>query len=272
MLSEALSYIFAKCQRKYRRLGYLKEAIAIEARHKRCKSAWADHLKKSQQEIINAVRKTKGRKRIVILGAGSGYDIPLKFLLSEFKEIHLVDVIFLGSIIKRAQKYPQIKLLERDVTGTIDYLFESGEAINLEKLNLTPPIDVLCGADLVISCNLMSQLPFNIRNKIQGLEGETSSEAIDLFCRSLILSHLNWLESCKATVLLLTDLEQHFVPRDHSKKKTDRENALFGLVIDKADQYWIWDIAPCPEVDKNYSLVHLVGSFYLQKKDKFQIR
>ncbi len=105
MLSEALTYIFAKCQNKFKRLGYLHEAIAIDARRKRCQSAWSTHLKHSQETIIKAVERTSGRTRIVLLGAGAGYDIPLEYLLSNYSEIHLVDVVFLNSIRKLTKKY-----------------------------------------------------------------------------------------------------------------------------------------------------------------------
>ncbi len=272
MLSEAFTYIFAKCQNKFKRLGYLHEAIAIDSRRKRCRSAWSDHLQNSQQEIIKAVEKTEDRNRIVILGAGAGYDVPLEFLLSKYKKIHLVDVVFLRPILKLAKTHSQITLVEIDTTGVINQLPGGKAPIDVAQLSSTPPKEVLAEADLIISCNLMSQLPINIKRKLIALGADEDSKEVEFFCRSIITSHLNWLEDCDAPVLLLTDLEQHLVPKDQTGEKTVKENALLGVVFNNVEHSWLWNIAPRPEVDKYYSLKHLVGSFYLQKNEKFNVK
>ncbi|MEH6632199.1 MAG: hypothetical protein V7776_15370 [Halopseudomonas aestusnigri] len=273
MLSEAFTYVFAKCQNKFKRLGYLHEAIAIDSRRRRCRSAWTDHLQNSQKAIIKAVEKAENRNRIVILGAGAGYDVPLEFLLTKFKEIHLVDVVFLRPILKLAKTHSQITLVEIDTTGVINQLPGGKKGpIIISQLSPAPPREVLTGADLVISCNLMSQLPINIKNKLVTLGAVEDSKEVELFCRSILTSHLSWLEDCDAPVLLLADLEQHFVPKNQMNEKPIKENALLGVVFDNVDQSWLWNIAPCPEVDKDYSLKHLVGSFYLQKNEKFIVK
>ncbi|OUS14369.1 hypothetical protein A9Q97_04015 [Rhodospirillales bacterium 47_12_T64] len=272
MLSEALTYIFAKSQNKFKSLGYLREAIAIEARHKRCHSAWSEHLKQSQQRITEAVEKTEGRNRIVLLGAGAGHDIPLDYLLSEFEEIHLVDVIFLKSIREKAKQSPAIKLIESDVTGIINPLFEDKNRINVTDLNLCPPDELLIGADLVVSCNLLSQLPINIKNRLVALGENEDSKELGGFCRSIINSHLKWLESCDASILLISDFERHLVPQDGAKGKIVKSNALFGISFLMPDHLWVWDIAPRPEIDRMFSLKHLVGSIYLQEKEAFKFK
>ena len=277
MLSEALTYLFAKCQNKFKSLGYLNEAIAIESRYKRCRKDWSEHLKNSQQAIIKAVEKTKGRKRVVILGAGAGHDIPFEYLLSEFEEIHLVDVVFLRTIRTKAKNNSKIKIVESDVTGIINPLVEDKEFIREWKRNsipprIPPPDEVLIGADLVVSCNILSQLPINIKKRLVTLGEDEDSKKLEQFCHSIIKSHLDWLANCDAAILLITDIERHLIPKDKAKREVIKESALFGISLKMPDLMWIWNIAPRPEVDRFYALKHLVGSFYLREKENFNSR
>jgi len=44
MLTEWLTYIAADCTPPARKLGYLRESIAIRSRYRRCRTAWQPHL------------------------------------------------------------------------------------------------------------------------------------------------------------------------------------------------------------------------------------
>ena len=44
MLKELTDYIATPCLPQFRRLGYLKEAVSIMARYRRCRKAWQPHL------------------------------------------------------------------------------------------------------------------------------------------------------------------------------------------------------------------------------------
>ncbi len=51
MLAEWLRHLTTPCPPKLKRMGYLKELISIDARHKRCFEPWAPHLKHCKQVI-----------------------------------------------------------------------------------------------------------------------------------------------------------------------------------------------------------------------------
>jgi hypothetical protein len=53
MLAEWWSYLTTPCSPEARRMGYLRESIAIRARHRRCRHAWAPHLAKTRQGLVS---------------------------------------------------------------------------------------------------------------------------------------------------------------------------------------------------------------------------
>ena len=77
MILELLEYLTTDCPRYARRLGYLKEAIAIRARQARLKSAWAPHLENSKDVIREAMDRCGRRRTALVLGSGLLLDIPL---------------------------------------------------------------------------------------------------------------------------------------------------------------------------------------------------
>ena len=82
MLTEALLYLITPCASWSRRAGYLRESIAIGARHSRLKTDWAEHLANTRQAIIDAAGHCPRKRRAVILGSGHGFDLPFEELVS----------------------------------------------------------------------------------------------------------------------------------------------------------------------------------------------
>ncbi|WP_120495997.1 hypothetical protein [Kiloniella sp. EL199] len=271
MLSEAFSFLFAKCEGKFKRFGYLHEAIAIDARHRRCQSAWKSHLENTRSEIFSAISKASKHKKVIILGAGAGYDVPLDDLERQFESVVLVDVVFLKSIRKKAQTSSRITLVEVDLTGLITSLEPLNPGFDVKEIRSIPPGDLLKDADLVISCNVLSQLPINIQNWLIKAGVDEDDDELKSCCRKIVTDHLRWLERSNAPVLLITDLERHVSAVEEPEGTGIRDNALYGLEFNNLDQTWIWNIAPSPEIDKNYNLTHLVGSVYLEPEELFDI-
>ena len=266
MLREAFEYFFTECRKDFKRLGYLHEAIAIDARYRRCQKSWHEHLSKTKLEIQKAVEATEGRQRIVILGAGSAHDIPLDYLLREFRQVVLVDVVFLKPLRKLAEKTSNLNLVEEDVTGLANRITSLKLGVKRDQFPLPrPPEKLLVPTDLVISCNLLSQLPIQIRNHLAGEAGEQENPALDDYCRQIITSHLDWLPCFNASVLLVTDLERLLFPVNKQKNQVVRDNALYYIELTSQGVQWIWDIAPRPEIDPDYDLKHLVGSFFFPR-------
>jgi len=271
MLSEAFSFLFAKCESKFRRFGYLHEAIAIDARFQRCRSAWNSHLENTRSEISDAVSKVSERKKVIVLGAGAGYDVPLEYLEHQFESVVLVDVVFLKSIRKKVKKSPRVSLVEADLTGLVTFLENLKPGFDVKQIRSNPPVDLLKDADLVISCNILSQLPINIQNGLIKVGIDEDNDELKSCCRKIITDHLKWLEYSNVPVLLITDLERQLSVVKELDEKGISDNALYGLEFNRLDKTWVWNIAPSPEIDKNYDLQHLVGSVYLGRKDVFDI-
>ncbi|KKJ77461.1 hypothetical protein WH95_07105 [Kiloniella litopenaei] len=271
MLSEAFSFLFAKCESKFRRFGYLHEAIAIDARYRRCRLAWSSHLENTRAEISSAILNVSQHKKVVILGAGAGYDIPLEDLERHFETIVLVDVVFLSSIRKKAKNSSQILLVEADLTGLVSFFENVSPDFDLNSIQTQPPVGLLSGADLVISCNVLSQLPIAIQNWLINAGFDEDSLELKRCCHKIILDHLRWLEGSDSAVLLITDLERRILSVKETTESEIRDNALFGLKFNKLDNSWIWDIAPSPEIDKEYHLKHLVGSVFLDRNGVFDV-
>ncbi|KLN61114.1 hypothetical protein WH96_08060 [Kiloniella spongiae] len=271
MLSEAFSFLFAKCENKFRRFGYLHEAIAIDARFQRCQSAWASHLENTRSEISSAICKLSKHKKVIVLGAGAGHDIPLNNLERQFEMVVLVDVVFLKSIRQKARRSSSIFLVEADLTGLVTSVEQLKPGFDVSEVRSNPPADLLKDADLVISCNVLSQLPINIQNWLIKSGIDEDSDKLKICCRNIVIDHLTWLEGCEAPVLLITDLDRQLSAVSEPGKEDLRDNALYGLKFNKLDKSWIWNIAPSPEIDKNYNLKHLVGSVYLNREEFFDI-
>lgn len=66
MLLEFLEYLTTDCPPYARRLGYLKEAIAIKARYRRHCEAWGPHLARSRAVVNRAVGACDGRQTAIV--------------------------------------------------------------------------------------------------------------------------------------------------------------------------------------------------------------
>ena len=84
MLLEALTYLVTPCPPIAWRLGFSRELVSIISRHGRCHKAWAPHLENSRNVVRRAIKEAKNRRRVVVLGAGLGYDLPLADLAEAY--------------------------------------------------------------------------------------------------------------------------------------------------------------------------------------------
>jgi hypothetical protein len=93
MILEALTHLMTPAPRYVKKMGYLKEAVAIEARVKRCQSAWQPHLDQCKSLIINEAKKLPAGSQIMILGSGGFHDVPIRRLLDLKHQITCIDII-----------------------------------------------------------------------------------------------------------------------------------------------------------------------------------
>lgn len=235
MISEWLTSLFTPCQAHVRRMGYLREAIALSARYKRCARAWQPHLENSQNLIRDAMADCPGTNRAVVLGSGLLAEIPLAEMARRFDEVVLVDILHLRAARRQAALFANVRVVDEDVTGIVHRVTK---AEPLPEPTVYGPA-VADHADFVVSVGLASQLPLL---PVEYAERGASESAA--FAAAVIQAHMDWLQSLSATVCLIADTERVFLEQG---AVASSEDALAGVVVPSLPQTWWWDIAPAPE-------------------------
>ncbi len=181
MLTEALLYLVTPCPGWARQGGYLRESIAIGARHGRHKKDWADHLTNTKNAVLHAAGLCAKKRRAIVLGSGHGFDLPLESLASTFARIDLVDTVHPLTARIRARRHRRVSLIEADVTG-------------VDGPRPAFPADT----DLIISLNLVSQLgvaPGIDAAERANLRRRHMTETLSLGCVSCIIGDIERRES-----------------------------------------------------------------------------
>lgn len=248
MLAEWLQYLTTPCPRHLRRLGYLKQMIGMQARHKRCRDAWGPHLRHTREMILAATETCSGRATAVILGSGMLLDVPVRELSAAFDEVVLVDILHMPQARREAATLANVRLDTRDITGVARAL-SRGETPLPDAAD--PGADLGAdGADLVVSCNILSQL------------GVLPEQVYPGISAALMKAHLDALAGYRGTVCLITETAHRLMDGGVEIESSD---PLQGAVIPEVLKYirrkWDWDFAPRPERHPRYDLVHAVESF-----------
>ena len=154
MLIEAIHYLTTPASRAQRRLGYLSESVRLLSRSRRCRLAWADHLAAARSAIMQSCADLVRRRTAVILGSGLLDDVPLSYLAERFERVILVDMIHPWPARWMARRHANVSLQIVDLSGCANWLRGEGER-HADPLAVFNSDDV----DLVVSANLLSQLP-----------------------------------------------------------------------------------------------------------------
>lgn len=241
MLYEALTWLVTPCPRDAR--GHLVKAIALEARWRRCRQAWREHIVACHAVIADAVAQTPASGRVTVLGSGILAEIPLDLLTDAFAEVLLVDRIHLPQVRWRARRHPRIRFITADL------------------LTLRPdaaagcPLSASLRADLVISANLLSQLPLLPLADLA--RRGVSAPLCRAFGQDILIRHLAALPTLAAVSCLITDTERQFCD---GSRILAREDALLGIPLPPADWTWNWTLAPRPEASPQHDQVHRMAA------------
>lgn len=249
MILEALSHLMTPAPRYVKKMGFLKEAIAIEARVKRCQSAWQPHLDQCKSLIMTEVKQLQEDSQIMILGSGGFHDVPIRRLLALKHQITCVDIIHLP---KTKKQFPDVTFEERDVTGLNENIFN---AIN-SGTSFEPATQWFLSQkpDLIISLNLLSQLPL----KMNDYAKTHNYKLDDAFEQRVIKDHITWLKKQNTNVLLISDISRNYI---ESNAILETVASLPDLDLPDPFETWVWDIAPKGEADRNISIIHNVGAW-----------
>lgn len=252
MLREALQYLITPCAPVYRKMGYLKELIAIEARYRRTGKYWKQHQQKTSDYILRHIHGESKPERVVVLGAGLLLDIPFRELSRRCEQLVLVDVVFSRKVRSLARKHGNIYLLEHDVTGLAN---EMGRIKNAElpEPACSLPYD-LGSKDYLLSINILSQLPLiPLKFAHRYIPDEA---ALDKWAGDIVRAHLDGLREQHTNVLLVTDIHHRLTNREGAV--VEEYDCLFGNTLTGEEECWNWEYAPEGELIKGHTMDSLV--------------
>lgn len=253
MILEWLHHLLTPCPRHLRGMGYLREIIAMEARYARNREAWTMHLAECKALIREAAEACPAHGKATIYGSGLLLDVPLAELAGRFREVVLVDILHLPAVRRAARAWPNLRLVDADVSGVVAEVHAGG--LPIPDLPALPEGD----ADLVVSLNILSQLPLI---PSWWAEKRHPKEKVEAFCRSVVEHHLALLRGCPGMVCLISEVEDLYC---EGPEVRDRDPALWGVALPEGGREWTWDIAPRPELSPDYDFRLRVRGLVLEK-------
>ena len=252
VIAEALHWALTPAPDWARRAGYLKEIIAIRARHRRWRRQWVPHLQASREAIRTAMAQCKRRRHAMVYGSGSLLDVPLAELAAAFDTVTLVDAAHLWPTRFEVRRFRNVRLAERDISGVVVGLLEGiskgSETLPVPRVNLPQDIDTV---DFVVSSNILSQLslaPLRFLTKYL----PPTSEETESFSRAILEAHLDHLDRFAGVRCLITDTVQDLVDSDGAVQKNSLQ--LPGIILPSHDAAWWWDVAPLGEISPHFAV------------------
>lgn len=254
MILEWLEYLKTKSNKAAKDWGYVYQNISLKFRSRRCAKAWQSHNENSRRFVRDHLAKTQP-KSVMIIGSGLLLELPVELLLELTEKIYLVDLVHAREIRKLAAQNPKIELIEKDISSLLGILKKGTGPFQLKNIPWKQlPAWNLPKVDLVISANLLSQIPLMISEALP-----MSSETYAKFARHVRDQHIERLFEQAPKVLLFADFETRYIDRDENRIKAESyEVSLKSLHFERE---WIWEIAPYGETSKDYKIEMLVKGY-----------
>ena len=249
MLAEVLAWAVTPATLDARRTGHLAAAVSLWSRARRCRADWSAHEAHTHAIVERAVAGLARRRTCLVLGSGLMRDVSLPRLAEVFETVILVDVVHLWPIRLTARRFPNVRLVDLDITGATDLILDraTGVADPLGRFRADATLD------LVISANCLSQLALLPVERARRRRGLAHIRYPDLGHR-IVEGHLDALRRFSARVCLLTDSEGLDV--GPNGEILERYDLLEGVKLPPADDDWDWTLAPLGEVSRDHAVVH----------------
>jgi len=262
-----LESLLTPCPRYLRRMGFLHEQLAIEARYQRNRASWEPHLVRSRAAILAAADSCTRHRTALILGAGLINDVPLAELAARFQQVVLADILHLPRNRRKAEATaPNIICLDFDCTGAVEKLYQAGKVDDEAAITLfrqaspSLPPALASGCDLTVSVNLASQLGYLPAKWLA--KGRSRNEEFSLHLRrAAALCHLEWLQGLPGVLLLIGD--RALVVRGLDENEVEREVILGEGDLEPPCDTWVWRFSPAPEWDRLHHLELEVGAYLI---------
>lgn len=246
MLHEIVTWCITSCPSYVRRMEYLYQAIALRGRYRRRRRSWQPHLDAARSFITAIAEKSVSRGRVVVLGSGLLLDVPIGRLTELFEEVVLVDIVHLPEVRRRVREYPNVRLMQHDVTGVAEPLYENIRRgmHELPEGNAIIP-EANGGTGLVISLNLISQLAAIPSYYVSKKMPHFSQDELDAWCNRIRAAHLEALAALSCDVCVIADYA--YVWRDAGGVVVEQGSTVGDLTLPEAGVEWEWHIAPFGE-------------------------
>lgn len=249
MLAEFAIWLTTPVPRVIRRMGLLGDSVRLWSRGRRRAADWASHEEQCHAIVHKAMVGLARRDTVVVLGSGLARDVPLEALSAAFRRVILVDAVHLLPLRLRVRTFSNVVLETRELTGL------SGLLDGSTTTRLAPLADLQADSriDLVISANLLSQLPLPVSDWLERQPDLAKLLPPDP-CRAVIDWHLADCMGFAARVCLLTDTG--YVERNREGMATETVDLLHGRKLPAPDASWDWPVAPKGELRGGYSHMH----------------
>ncbi len=277
MLAELFRYWTTYAPERVRKYGYLRRLIALEFREARCRDVWMTHEETAKALIVKAADLVPQQRTAVIVGSGLLLEVPIQELCDRFERVYLVDIFHMPAIRERAKKYFNVKLLTGDVTGIFHMMKENHFPGPLRPAP-APRIPHMAEADLLVSCNCLTQLAGPFNDMFRETRGYADKDC-DMLSAQVMEEHVQAIATKATSVsVLITDVERFAM---QGEKVVARTDLLKGVKLPQSskimnNEEWDWLIAPAPEEHPAQDMVHVVnGRIYQhqlpeEEKDKVE--
>lgn len=222
-------------------MGYYDYQNGLIYRHLNQEGGWDEHLDHCRSFILRAVDFYKPEK-VTVLGSGWLLDLPIAEMAENTGKICLVDVVHPPDVVKQAQKFMNIELIEQDVTGGLieEIWFKKRKLSFLKKLESLESINVPeykpdCDPGMVISLNILTQLESLLIEYLKKGSG-IKEEEFNTFRAEIQKKHVDFLVKHKS--VLITDIAEVFT--DKFGKVTYISTALTDLPDSQYKEEWNW--------------------------------
>lgn len=237
-----LESLLTPCPLHLRRMGYLREMLAIRACREQVGYGWQCHLERTQAILRQSLQRCTNRRTAVVFGSGWLHDVPLEELASAFRQVHLVDVLHPRATRRLVQRFPNVKLISADVTGTVEAVYVAGRRPGIALPQSDPQL--YCDrddVDWVASVNILCQLPY-LPVEYLRKQKQHEESAIETYARQVIEAHLAYLQRLPGVAAFVGDVESQLV--DRSGRVLDSVSTIHGVEIPRCDEEWTWKLAP----------------------------
>ncbi len=268
MIAEYIETLLTSAPKWAKGMDFLKEAIAIEARGRRCRDDWAPHQQHTKEAIVDAIKACEQHRTVLVVGSGACLDIPLAELADIFERVLLIDIVH--PLKSKRHPWNHVKHVTLDITGQMETLYHNPE--QLPEISIPDFYHNVPEIDVVLSVNLASQLPV-IPLKFLANKKPHDEHDLERFAKDLLVAHFTWLSGFTCATALICD--KAWEKLDASGNVIDTDDPLMGLISQTTTKEWFWDVAPRHETGTECSHRNHVGywsNFLLTDSDDLSVR